>query len=140
MSVCRVYKVLFAFALAELPFTFLALCLDLVVRRQETFSGAYARTAEPLQGHYDPYSESKRLTEVVPSPRVLAAGYGLRKDEKMESLEERQMETEPLKEVGPKMLDVAYRAPSMEEKRYDDGEDIGYHRSDGESVYEMLRP
>jgi hypothetical protein len=140
MAVCTIYKVLFAFAFAEPPITFLALCLDLVVRRQETFSGAYVRTADPLQGQYDPYSESKRLTETVPSPRVLSAGYGLKKDEKVESPGERQMEMEPLREIGSRGLGDAYRAPSAEEKRYDDeGEDIGYHRSGGESVHDMLR-
>jgi hypothetical protein len=74
MAVCRVYKVLFAFALAELPITFIGLCLDLVVRRQETFSGAYVRNADPLPGQYDPYSESKRLTDPTPSQKVLSAG------------------------------------------------------------------
>lgn len=133
MSVCRVYKVLFAFALAELLVTILALCLDLVFRRQETFSGAYMRTVDS-QAQYDPYSESKRLTEAVPSPRVLVVEYGSRKDEKMESPDESHMEMEPSREMGPRVLGGAYRAPPMEEKRYDDdGENIGDHRSGGES-------
>jgi hypothetical protein len=143
MTVCKVYKALFAFALAELPITFLALCLDLVVRRQERVSGVYVRT-EDKAGMYDPYSESKRLTDNgAPSPRVLSVGYGLRKDEKrgLREEDEEHMEMEPLAEASPRVLVSAYREPESEETRYDDGgEDIGYRRSGVESVHENLRP
>ena len=98
------------------------------------------RAADPLRGQFDPYSESKRLTEPVPSPRVLSAGYGLRKDDHMESSQKQQMEMEPLNEVEQSGLGMVHKAPSIKERRYDgEDEDIGYNRSGRESTYDVLR-
>lgn len=139
MTVCRIYKVLFAFALTEIPVTFLALSLDIVVRRQETSSGAYMRTVNSPRAKNDPYSESKRLTENMPSLKVSSAGYGLQMGEKVEAMEELQLETEPLRDLGLRGSGMAYKSPSLDEKRYDDdGEDMGHHRPSGESVRDIV--
>jgi hypothetical protein len=140
MTVCKIYKALFAFAFSEIPITFIALCLDLVVRRQETLSGVYKRTDDDKGGVYDPYSESKRLTEAAPSPGLVGAGYRVRMDEKRglrgeDGGEEEDMEMEPRAEPSPRVLVSAYREPEREGMRYDDGgEDLGYRRSVGSSL------